>query len=74
MGRQGEVMQMVRRMFEGLGMLLACAYAAWFLFVDPIQAYLTFNDDGPIPIVALAVNIGAGVFGVVCAVYSIWIK
>jgi hypothetical protein len=74
MGRQGEVMQMVRRMFEGLGMLLACAYAAWFLFVDPIQAYLTFNDDGRIPIVALAVNTGASVFGVVCAVYSIWIK
>jgi hypothetical protein len=30
-------------MFERLGMLLACAYAAWFLFVDPIQAYLTFK-------------------------------
>jgi hypothetical protein len=37
------VMQIVRRMFERLGMLLACAYAAWFLFVDPIQAYLTFK-------------------------------
>jgi hypothetical protein len=65
-------MHMVRRTLERLGILLACVYVAWLLFIDP--TYLALNGDEPLLIAALAVSTAATLLGAACAVYSTWTK
>ena len=62
----------VRRTLERLGILLACVYVAWLVFIDP--TYLALNDDEPLLIAALAVSIAATLLGAACAVLSTWAK
>jgi hypothetical protein len=54
------------------GILLACVYVAWLVFIDP--TYLALDDDEPLLVAALAVSIAATLLGAACAVYSTWIK
>jgi hypothetical protein len=65
-------MQAVMRTLERLGILLACVYVAWLVFIDP--SYLAFNDDEPLPMATLAVSIAATLSGAACAAYSAWTK
>jgi hypothetical protein len=65
-------MHAARRMLERLGILLACVYVAWLVFIDP--TYLALNDDEPLLMVALGVSIAATLLGAACAVYSTWTK
>ena len=55
-----------------LGILLACVYVAWLVFIDP--TYLVLYDDEPLLMVALGVSIAATLLGAACAVYSTWTK
>ena len=50
-------MHTLRPTLERLGILLACVYVAWLVFIDP--TYLALNDDEPLLIAALAVSIAA---------------
>ena len=61
-------MHTVRRTLGSLGILLACVYVAWLVFIDP--TYLALDDDEPLLVAALAVSIAAAA----CAVYSTWTK
>ena len=61
-------MHAARRVLERLGILLACIYVAWLVFVD--STYLALNDDEPLLMVALAVIIAATLLGAARAVYS----
>jgi hypothetical protein len=65
-------MHAARRTLERLGILLACVYVAWLVFIDP--TYLALNDDEPLLMVALGVSIAATLLGAACAVYSTWTK
>ena len=65
-------MHTARRTLERLGILLACGYVSWLVFIDP--TYLVLNDDEPLVIAALAVSIAATLLGAACAVYSTWTK
>ena len=64
-------MHTARRTLGGLGILLACVYVAWLVFIDP--TYLALYDDEPL-MVALGVSIAATLLGAACAVYSTWTK
>ena len=65
-------MHTVRRTLGSLGILLACGYVAWLVFIDP--TYLALNDDEPLLVAALAVSIAATLSGAACAAYSTWTK
>ena len=65
-------MHTLRPTLERLGILLACVYVAWLVFIDP--TYLALNDDEPLLIAALAVSIAATLLGAACAVFSTWAK
>jgi hypothetical protein len=65
-------MHTLRPTLERLGILLACVYVAWLVFIDP--TYLALNDDEPLLIAALAVSIAATLLGAACAVFSAWAK
>jgi hypothetical protein len=65
-------MHAARRTLERLGILLACVYVAWLVFIDP--TYLALDDDEPLLVAALAVSIAATLLGAACAVYSTWTK
>jgi hypothetical protein len=65
-------MQLAWRTLERLGILLACVYVAWLVFIDP--TYLALYDDEPLLMVALGVSIAATLLGAACAVYSTWTK
>jgi hypothetical protein len=65
-------MHAARRTLERLGILLACVYIAWLVFIDP--TYVALNDDEPLLMVALGVSIAATLLGAACAVYSTWTK
>ena len=65
-------MHMVRRTLERLGILLACVYVAWLLFIDP--TYLALNGDEPLLTAALIVSIVASLLGAACTAYSTWAK
>lgn len=60
-------------MLERLGILLACVYVAWLVFIDPTYLAL-LNDDEPLLRAALAVSIAATLLGAACAAYSTWTK
>jgi hypothetical protein len=64
-------MHTARRTLGRLGILLACVYVAWLVFIDP--SYLALNDEPPL-IAALSVSIGATLLSAACAVYSSWAK
>jgi hypothetical protein len=63
-------MNTVRRTLERIGILLACVYVAWLIFIDP--TYVVLNGDEPLLIAALAVSIAAALLGAACAAYSTW--
>jgi hypothetical protein len=65
-------MQTIRRRLERLGILLACVYVAWLIFIDP--TYSALNGDEPLLIAAIAVSIAATLLGAACAAYSTWAK
>ena len=65
-------MHTLRPTLERLGILLACVYVAWLVFIDP--TYLALNDDEPLLIAALPVSTAATLLGAACAVYSTWTK
>lgn len=61
-------MPTARRTLERLGILLACVYVAWLIFIDP--TYVALNDDEPLLFAALAVSITAALFFATCVAYS----
>ena len=65
-------MNTVRSTLERVGILLACVYVAWLVFIDP--TYMALNGDEPLPIAALVVSIAATISGAACAAYSTWAK
>jgi hypothetical protein len=65
-------MTRVRRALERIGILLACAYVAWLIFIDP--TYLVLNGDEPLLIATLVVSIAATLLGAACAAYSTWAR
>jgi hypothetical protein len=50
-------MDTARRTLKRLGILLACVYVAWLVFIDP--TYSALNDDEPLLVAALAASIAA---------------
>lgn len=60
-----QVMSILVRVLEKVGILCGLVYAAWLNFIDPMCAYLA--GDGWRP--ALIVSILTGLLGTACAVY-----
>jgi hypothetical protein len=65
-------MRTARRPLVRRGILSACVYVSWLVFID--STHLALNDDKPLLIAVLAVSIAATPIGCGLAVYSTWTK